>query len=252
MNKRKSWAALAVPLTVLALGIGAVPANAASGGSGGVGSGPTGGDDYGYVVVDPSQAEATSNGTFYPTGAVDADTLVVIPNADGSLPAGVTQAKLDAIHSQLNTAAGVKAAEQLGYTVAGPGAAKSSGASTNAVASPSATQASHAYSASSAGFSRAFAGPNIIGTTATTTVNYNFSIGQGFDQFVAGQGLGYYRGYNGSEFGTFSKYYTLNSATPTTAGGGTVSWGNVAAQTQFKARCAKSTICGGTFNVNGQ
>lgn len=52
---------------------------------------------------------------------------------------------------------------------------------------------------------------------------YNFSVNQGGAR-VSFQGLGYYKGYNGSDFGLWSKYYLINSGT---SGTNSVPWGNV-------------------------
>lgn len=252
MQRRKIWSLAAVPIAVVALGLSAVPAHAATSTAPSTASAAAA-DDAGYVVVDPSDAEVTSEGTFYPTGPIDENTVVVIPNADGSLPGGLTQAKLNALYSHANTPAGVAAAEKAGFVVAGDSTKASTSATTKTAAAPAAALASHAYSASSATeWSRNFAGPNIIGASETAKVYYKFGVSAGTSQTNAGQGLGYYRGYNGSTFGTWSKFYNVGSADKNTQGGANVSWGNVAAQAQFRAKCATSTICGGTFTANGQ
>ncbi len=48
----------------------------------------------GYIVVNPSKKVTRGDATFYPTGPLSADTLVVIANQDGSLPNGLTLTSL--------------------------------------------------------------------------------------------------------------------------------------------------------------
>jgi len=51
----------------------------------------------GYVIVDPNSAVQFDGATFYPTGPISDDTLVVIPGAAGSLPGGLTVAPIPAL-----------------------------------------------------------------------------------------------------------------------------------------------------------
>lgn len=67
-------------------------------------------------------------------------------------------------------------------------------------------------------------------------MTYNFNVTFGSNQSAGGQGLGYYQGYNGSEFGVWSKWYGLGIATSGSNGGATVPWGEVLAVAKFKAR----------------
>lgn len=51
-------------------------------------------DDAGYIIVNGSDADPGAGGMFYPTGPIAPETLVVIANADGSLPGGMTEQEL--------------------------------------------------------------------------------------------------------------------------------------------------------------
>lgn len=225
-KKKTMLAAFVVPMTAALLTAGALPANAVTPSS----------DHGGYVVVDPAAAQVTDEGVFYPTGKIGADTVVVVPEADGSLPNGLTTSKLQQLY---------------GPRVALPASARGD----SEVASQRATAAAasnYAYLASSASsWSRSFAGPNIIGADAAVTVKYRFTVASSTAQTNAGQGLGYYRGYNGSQFGTWSKWYNLGVADTRTPGSTRVPWGNVSAQTMFRAKCGTSTICSGSFSASG-
>ncbi len=43
-------------------------------------------------------------------------------------------------------------------------------------------------------------------------MHYWFSVQDGTQQWACSQGLGYYRGYNGSDFGVWSKWYQTGCA----------------------------------------
>jgi len=226
MNKKKTLAMFAVPVAAALLALGAAPANASTADQN---------TDGGYVIADPSAARVTSDGVFFPTGKIGADTVVVIPEADGSLPNGLTNGKLAKLYGA-RRALPASAHEQ----------------STTPLQVSAAAASSYAYLASSASsWSKAFAGPNIIGADTGVKVKYRFTVASSTSQTNAGQGLGYYRGYSGSEFGTWSKWYNLGVADTRTPGLTSVPWGNVAAQAKFRAKCATSTICSGSFSASG-
>lgn len=179
----------------------------------------------GYVIVNPKTAKKVGSATFYPTGPIADDTMVVVPNSDGSLPAGLTPAKLTAL-----------AAEK---------SASARQAKLQAAVSPAAAQ-SYAWSSTSAGMSRVFPGGNIIGTTDSATAVYSFYTAAGYNQQASANGKGHYRGYNGSTFGFWTKYYALGN----TGSGGTskaIPWGNTSDVTGFQAQCTKSNACFGNF-----
>lgn len=247
MQKRKAIPILTVPFVAAALLLSAGPATAATSSAKPL---TTVGD--GYVVANPAAGvKIDSSTTFYPTGPLDSGTVVVIPNADGSLPGGLTTTKLKALFAATK-AQGPAQAEALGFSVA-----NDSGIVSPATSGPKATSAavtpfassSHAYGAASATeWSRPYTGGNIIGTTASTKVIYSFSVNAGSSQINVGLGRGYYTGYNGSVFGTYSKYYNLGSADSNTAGRFAVPWGNTIGTTSFEAKCARYIPCGGYFS----
>jgi hypothetical protein len=189
-------------------------------------------DAAGYIIVSPTSSKASGDATFYPTGPISDDTLVVIPNADGSLPGGVTE-------HQIQSAVAQKRAGPL----AGMDTLELSGS--DAVARD---VTEYSWSATSAGFSDLYTGGSAIGVDDSAQVVYTFSTAEGYDQTAAGNGLGYYRGYNGSEFGTRAKYYGVGNADSSGNGGVAVPWGNVAAVKKFQAQCTKSTVCFGNFS----
>jgi hypothetical protein len=179
----------------------------------------------GYVIVQPSDAiSVDGNRTFYPTGPISDSTLVVIAEPDGSLPGGVTEAQLNNVATQRELV----------------GASPSSSATTAAVAM------NNTYEGwSSVNWSQEFVGASVIGLNDSTVLYYSFNVNAFTSQTNAGQGLGYYRGYNGSTFGVWSQWYGLGSATPGAMRQTSVPWGNVAAVAKFKVKCATTTVCGG-------
>lgn len=220
MQRRKALIILAAPLVAAALLVGAAPAGAAV-------STPT--PTGGYVIVNPSAAVHNADGrTFYPTGPVSDDTLVVIPQPDGTLPNGLTKAKLDAMQAQ---------AKSEGTTVV---------AQLEKQAALLAAPTKYGYGATSVDWSPAVNGASKIGLTEATRITYSFEAAWGTSQQNAGRGIGYYKGYNGGSFGTWSAWYGLGSA-GTGGHSQDVPWGNVAAVMQFSAKCATSTGCSGYF-----
>ncbi len=187
-------------------------------------------DDRGYIVVDSAQGEPVGDAVFYPTGPIAADTLVVIADAGGTLPNGLTQASLDSLVAQKRAGA-------------------ITGSSTEVAAPAEAQRAAssyYAWSASSSGWSQGFNGGSLIGWDDTARASYYFYTAAGFNQRASGNGLGYYRGYNGSTFGTWSQWYYVGIAGSGGAGA-TTPWGNVAATKQFRALCTQTTVCWGDF-----
>ena len=180
----------------------------------------------GYVIVHPSDGIIVDGDrTFYPTGPLSSDTLVVMAEPDGSLPGGITKAQLDHVVAQ----------RELVGSSSASGGAIAAGVSMN-----------NKYEGwSSVNWSQAFIGASIIGLNDSTVLYYTFDVNAFTSQTNAGQGLGYYKGYNGSTFGVWAQWYGLGSATPTTTRQTSVPWGNVAATAQFKVKCATTTVCGG-------
>ena len=174
-----------------------------------------------YVIVYPSEAVTTSRGTFYPTGPVDEDTIVVIANEDGTLPGGLTEAQVREL------AAGGSAARAVveDMDLDSPSMASD-------VVMP---MASHSYAAVYNKWSIEYSGANIWGYDSSTRVSYTFSVTEGTNQQATARGLGYYYGYNGSELGYWAQWYALGLASDGSPGGAQVPWGAVIATAKFKA-----------------
>jgi hypothetical protein len=251
---RKKYKALLLAPTVAAAFLGmtlaAVPANAAPPTGGG-----SGGGDPAYVIVDPGKAvKGANDSTFYPTGKIGSDTLVVIPNADGSLPNGLTKAKLDQMAVAERATGDKSALQAAGFTVAndastapaGPTTAAQAAATGSAALSPAYSCGEHAYAAVAGSWSQAYTGCGVIGTSWSATVTYWWHAANFTSQDNAALGLGWYQGYNGSQFGVWARWTGMGSAT--SAGKYyTVTWGNVAANAQIMAQCTKTTVCTGGF-----
>lgn len=189
-------------------------------------------DAAGYIIVERADSVAVDGATFYPTGPISDDTLVVIPDPDGSLPDGLTEQRIQSLIEQKRS--GLLTEESL--TVDAAPEAKD--------ATTLASQ--YAWSATSAQFSRAFLGGSLIGLNSSTRASYYFDTQSGYGQRAAGNGMGFWTGYNGSQFGTWERFYGVGNAGPAGAGG-TVPWGNVAATKKFQARCTVTLACFGKF-----
>lgn len=140
-------------------------------------------DDAGYLIVQASDGVPAKGGaTFYPTGEIDDDTMVVFAEPDGSLPGGITEAQLSAILAQGDSisAAG---ADSLGFILEGDSLVANE---ESAVASPSAALASHAYAATSASWSSAYTGGSVIGINDASTLQYTFTASAFTSQSNAG------------------------------------------------------------------
>jgi hypothetical protein len=189
-----------IPVLALVSGILSSPPAAAT---------PTS-EDPGYVIVDVSSAVQVGDRVFYPTGPIDADTVVVIPGPDGSLPGGMTEAQLAAVvaHQIIPISP---------YTVTGWAAPGGGGYG------PISTAANY-----------------VIGTSSDTKWGYSFNVnGDVALSGATGVALGFYEGYNGSTFGTWQAWYSLGfvgvgGSSPTTY----VPWGTTCAYPKFQAASA--------------
>ncbi|MBD7982773.1 hypothetical protein [Oerskovia merdavium] len=181
-----------------------------------------------YLVLYPEDGLEEGGATFYPTGELDEDTVVVIADADGSLPGDISEAQLQSMLSSRSPAA-VSAA--LGIQ----GATENGQAPLAARTSDITPYAAHTWTAG-VSWSGAFTGGSIWGYDSSAKVSYVFNVTPGTNQKAAGQGLGYYSGYNGSEFGMWAKWYGVGIASDGSAGGATVPWGKVIATAQFKGK----------------
>jgi hypothetical protein len=162
----------------------------------------------GFIVVDPNAPDVVhkGNATFIPTGPVDANTVIVVRGDDGSLPGGMT---LDQVAAKVSSGAGVQPMTFCdGLTVWG--------AKIRSYSNISSAQCSMAGN-------------------PDAHVSYLFWVTPGTEQWALGYGLGNYLGYNGSDFGLWSQYYSLGQASSDSPGGNTVPWGNVWGYPKFYA-----------------
>lgn len=183
-------------------------------------------DARGYLIVQESAGKVSEGGTFFETGPISEDTLLVIANSDGSLPAGVSTELLSSIASERRAAVE-------------PESEVPQNATTDTT--------TYSWSATSTEQSGDYTGGSLIGMSDTTRAVYPFSTAAGFAQGAAGSGLGFYRGYNGSEFGAWSRYYGLG-ATTSVGISKAIPWGNVAATKKFRAQCANTVVCWGDWD----
>lgn len=186
-------------------------------------------DERGYLIIDSSDGVHTSNGTFYATGELDEGTLVVISEPDGSLPGGITEADL----------ATLVAARRSGDSSTPTNA--TSNELTDASIAP---MSLYGWSANVSGWSGVWTGGSVWGWDPSAEVSYYFETSWWTYQTAVGQGLGYYEGYNGSQFGIWSKWYGLGSA-DSGGGGGVVPWGEVIGTKKFRAQCVNTATCSG-------
>ncbi len=194
----------------------------------------------GYVIVDPDSGIPVGDSTFYPTGDLPDGTYVVIREADGRLPGGLSEKQLASLVRQERAGGAVQLSD--GSVVVPPPDQASS------LKSPVTTLSSAAYAASIGGWSSPYTGASIWGFDSTATVYYSFIAFLNTSQLNAGQGLGYYYGYNGSSMGLWSNWYSLGTASDISAGSALVPWGSVIAVAKFRAQCITTAICGGYFS----
>ena len=192
--------------------------------------------DYDYVVVNPAAATEVGEEVFFPTGEIDDDTLVIIPDANGQLPFGLSPDQIAALHAELEPGETLQIDAQVAMEAGAP-----------PVTSIAAIGAG--YTATSSAW-----GPVSQATTAFIAgpggrAHYKFDVHTGFGQVNVGNALGYYRGYNGSQFGVWQKWYHQGTANENSIGGlsnGT-SWYNVSAYPAFQGQCAITQVCSGKW-----
>ena len=194
-----------------------------------------------YVVVDITKATEASDGKiFYPTGNIDSDTLVVIPDNGGTL-GGIPVEEVTAILDAGGTEALDKAlVESQKLEIHG-----SLSNYLQDVIVPSAANMS--FAAPPMGYS-----PIIEHTTARiggpgSQVHYGFTVTAGSNQHACATGRGYYEGYNGSEMGVWSKMYGIGCAGGGNTSGASVPWGNVASHPAFQARSTTIHMAAGAW-----
>ncbi len=187
----------------------------------------TAADERGYIIVSSEDSvRGEDESVFFPTGPISEGTLVVVALPDGSLPGGLTVAKLDQLVAEKRSRNSLQGGGGGGTLL---------------------SNFPYAYAATSTGMSSAYTGQSLIGADPTAVASYVFNAQINSTQLNAGQGLGYYRGYNGSVFGTWQAWYNLGTGSADQVGGGTAPWGEVAAVEKFRARCVTTTVCNGGF-----
>lgn len=85
-------------------------------------------------------------------------------------------------------------------------------------------------------WSNSFYGGTLIGLDSSARHQYAWKVTEGANQHACAQGVGYYTGYNGRDFGIWRQWYGLSCGTE---GGGSVPISNTYSRAEFKA---KSTI----------
>uniref|UniRef100_UPI0031D6D7C9 hypothetical protein n=1 Tax=Arthrobacter flavus TaxID=95172 RepID=UPI0031D6D7C9 len=197
----------------------------------------------GYVLVNPESAETVhlpDGRTFMPTGEISPETVVVVTDSDGSLPGAMTQTQLRTMVTEQ------RAMKASGRTATEEDQVLSAQTPSNSVEKADTAFAAFSQRTYSVGWTwRQFGGSSQIGTTTTTRMYYWHSVASSTAQWAEGQGLGYYRGYNGGTFGTWSAFYAMGTAKSRADGGASIPWGNTAAVTQFRARSLNSPLAGG-------
>ena len=204
---RRHSAVILVSASILAISALAGPAaNAASGPNAGPANTSSVVRGNGFIVVDPNGPGVVHQGdaTFIPTGPLDANTRIVVKNDDGTLPGGQTLSGLS------NSAtSGITPMYWCG--------------------SFSYMSAPYTWTAPLVSQCALFGSPGL-------QLSYTFTVTAETNQMAEAQGLGFYTGYNGSEFGVWQQWYNLGTADSTSLGGWTVPWGNVEAYPKFRAR----------------
>ena len=207
----------------------------------------------GYVIVDTKVARSVEarEGTFYPTGNIDKDTLVVIRDADGSLPGGISIAELEEL-LEAEAKGDYAAIEERGFVVAdGDTTAANEEPAAPLAAGGVVPLAGSTYAALPYTWTSAYSGVNIWATNSNVRAGYSFDVTYGTNQVATAQGKGYYVGYNGSEMGTWVKWYGLGVATSGSPAGATVPWGYILATTQFKAYSSSVHMATGSWSSWG-
>lgn len=162
--------------------------------------------DTKVFIVDSRTAVELQDAVFYPTGDLDRDTLIVMPELYRA--AGLTYADVARVATY---------GEMEGALAAGNSRMSCGGSTTGVYGSWSAPVESNCHVAGHNGY----------------TEYYSWAVPFGTNQDGCGQGKGYYQGYNGSTFGVWMTYYGLGCGT---SGGATVPWGNVWAYPAVKAQ----------------
>lgn len=170
---------------------------------------------------------AVGSEVFYPTGEVDPDTLIVIPDDKGNYPGGRSASELaTVIHDE-----GLAALESLDQAPI--------------EVTPTAFIKSLSFAIPPMGTSATY--ESTTGYISDTTVYYDFSTVPGANTSAHGYGRGFYRGYNGSDFGVWSTYRWVGYSTGSTVGKSVV-WENVLAYKRFYAKTSSPHVVTGRWS----
>lgn len=174
-------------------------------------------DAAGYIIVPAADSFTYDGGTMYPTGPISPDTLVVIQNPDGSLPAGLTTSALNSAVAAKRAGGDPQVALDAARASSGwvPGQAANLG--------------------------------SLVGWDSTARAGYSYNTRP--YTAATGSGLGYeYKCTSQTYCGQVSAYYFVGIANQYTNynNGGSAPWGNVAANRMFLGNCTSTPVCGGT------
>ncbi len=170
-------------------------------------------------VTVPSTASSTGVETFYPTGDVGPDTVIVLAETDGTLPGGLSEAEIANKIATGDT-------QFTGQTAAAPMKASSSTAWISGKCALGNT-----YTQTSPGISRDIGG----------AVTYTWWVTAGS---ATASMKGFYRGYFGSEMGVWQSWYGTGLASASDAALSTkvVPWDNVLALAEMRAQSPSCTL----------
>lgn len=188
----------------------------------------------GYYIIDRATAVQVGDATFYPLKNLPEGTITVMPDPDGSLP--VTTAQLDRI-----VAAKASGDATVMRRVQAEIQAETQPAAVEALAS------CWGYVAPYHMWSGVYLGTAIWGYDESARVTYSFGVTPGTNQQAAGQGVGWWYGYNGSDFGLWRAWYNIGTATSLSSPSYTVPWGENLARTEFKAYSINFSLATGCW-----
>lgn len=174
------------------------------------------------VVIAENGVVHPDGRTFYPTGLIDETTQVIIPDASGQLPGGLSHSmakEILATQGDVALLASVASAQARSLLTVSP-----------------AGKSSLAWSAAFCCRWATYAHPtSFAGSDESSRMRYWFGVQPSTQQWACTQGRGYYRGYSGSEFGVWSKWYNTGCAKSGHASKKTyVPWGYVWANPKMK------------------
>ena len=174
-----------------------------------------------FIVLDPAGPDVVvypDGSVFYPTGSLTGSEKIVVLDSPEALPEEPS-AEASGTHLLVSV------------TVPQPSAVLGAAVTAQAICNPRAWSAPPLGLGSVSSWSCAY-----VGTTTSVTANDTFAVSEGTNQMACGEGQGWYQGYNGSQFGTWSRWYGLGCTTSGGSTGGSVPWGNIIATPKFRAQ----------------